>query len=71
MSKLTGVIQRSDLEGGMWLLKADSGDQYQLSGHTKGLQDGKRVELDGRIEQSQMSFGMSGAIFTVRSVKAL
>jgi len=71
MSKLTGVLQHSDLEGGMWLLQADNGDQYQLAGHTKGLQDGKRVELDGRIEQNQMSFGMGGTIFTVRSVKVL
>ena len=71
MAKLTGVIQRSDLEGGMWVIQTDGGDQYQLAGHTKGLQAGKRAELDGNIERSQMSFGMSGAIFTVRSVKLL
>ena len=71
MAKLKGTIQRSDLEGGMWLLDADDGESYQLAGHTKGLEHGKRAELDGQVEKSQMSFGMGGAIFTVRSVKLL
>jgi len=71
MAKLKGTIERSDLEGGMWLLKADDGESYQLSGHTKGLEAGKRAELDGQVEKNAMSFGMGGAIFTVRSVKLL
>ena len=71
MAKLKGTIERSDLEGGMWLLKADDGESYQLSGHTKGLENGKRAELDGQVERNQMSFGMGGTIFTVRSVKLI
>ncbi|HTJ42238.1 MAG TPA: hypothetical protein VL463_09110 [Kofleriaceae bacterium] len=71
MSKLKGTIQHTDLEGGMWLLEADDGEKYQLSGHTKGLEAGKRAELDGQVERNQMSFGMGGTIFTVRSVKML
>jgi len=71
MSKLKGTIQHSDLEGGMWLLVGDDGERYQLAGHTKGLTDGKRAELDGQVERSQMGFGMGGTIFTVRSVKLL
>ena len=71
MAKLKGTIQRSDLEGGMWVLEADNGEQYQLAGATKGLEAGKRAEIDGQVERNQMSFGMGGAIFTVRSVKLL
>jgi hypothetical protein len=71
MSKLKGTIQRSDLEGGMWILEGDDGERYQLSGHTKGLEAGKRAELDGSVERNQMSFGMGGQIFTVRTVKML
>ena len=71
MAKLKGKIQHSDLEGGMWVLEADDGERYQLAGHTKGLVDGKRAEVDGQVERNQMSFGMGGAIFTVRSVKLI
>ena len=71
MSKLKGTIQHSDLEGGMWVLEGDDGETYQLAGHTKGLEAGKRAELDGQVERNQMSFGMGGTIFTVRSVKLI
>jgi hypothetical protein len=66
MAKLKGTVTRSDLEGGMWLLDSDDGTQYQLAGETKGLTSGKRTEVDGRIERSQMGIGMGGAIFTVK-----
>ena len=71
MAKLKGTIQHTDVEGGMWVLEADDGEKYQLAGHTKGLTAGKRAELDGQVERDQMSFGMGGVIFTVRSVKLL
>lgn len=71
MAKLKGTIERSDLEGGMWLLKADDGESYQLAGTTKGLEAGKRAEIDGQVERNQVSFGMGGTIFTVRSVKLI
>ena len=71
MAKLKGTIQRSDLEGGMWLLDADDGKQYQLTGETKGLQSGKRAEVEGKVESQQMGFGMGGAILAVRHFKLL
>ena len=71
MTKISGTVRRSDLEGGLWTLETASGDRYQLSGETTGLEDGMKAELSGRVEKSQMGFGMAGAIFTVSSVKSL
>jgi hypothetical protein len=41
--KVKGTIKRSDLEGGHWLLDADDGQQYQLTGKVEGAKDGARV----------------------------
>ena len=35
--KLKGTILRSDLEGGLWTLKTDGGDSYQLTGALDGI----------------------------------
>jgi hypothetical protein len=71
MSKITGTVRRSDLEGGMWLLETKDGEQYQLGGETKALKDGMRAELTGKVQRDQMGIGMSGPMFDVTAVKAL
>jgi hypothetical protein len=71
MTKISGTVTRSDLEGGMWTLETDKGDRYQLTGELSGLADGMKAELQGKVQKDQMGFGMSGALFTVTSVKAL
>jgi hypothetical protein len=71
MVKISGTVSRSDLEGGMWTLETSAGDRYQLMGAVKDLKDGMKAELEGKVEKNQMGIGMSGAIFTVSSVKAL
>ena len=71
MTKISGTVRRSDLEGGMWTLETDKGDRYQLSGEVKDLKDGMKAELHGKVQKDQMGFGMAGAIFTVTSAKAL
>ena len=43
--KLKGVLTHSDVEGGHWLLKTDSGDEYQLTGAIKDAKDGIRGEM--------------------------
>ena len=69
--KLKGTITRTDIEGGAWLLKADDGEQYQLTGKVEGAQDGQRVEVEGNVDKNAMGFGMMGAHFTVQKLTAL
>ena len=69
--KLKGTIRRSDLEGGHWVLHAEGGDQYQLTGALDGIKDGMRAEVDGKIDKQAMGFGMVGPHFTVSKITAL
>ena len=71
MKTISGTVTRNDLEGGMWTLETSSGERYQLSGETGDLTDGMKAEVSGKVEKDQMGFGMSGAIFTVKSIKRL
>ena len=69
--KLKGTVSRTDVEGGAWLLKTDSGDQYQLVGATGDCKDGMRVEVEGKVDKDAMGFTMMGAQFSVTKLKAL
>lgn len=69
--KLKGMVTRTDVEGGHWLLKTEDGDQYQLIGDLSACKEGARVEVEGRVDREAMSFGMVGAHFTVTKMKAL
>lgn len=69
--KLTGTLSRTDVEGGHWLLKTDSGDQYELKGALDGCKDGQRVEVEGKVDKQAMGFGMMGAHFNVTKLKTL
>ena len=69
--KLQGVLNNSDLEGGHWLLKTDSGDEYQLTGSIDGAKDGIRVEVEGKVDKQAMGIGMMGPHFNVSKLTAL
>ncbi len=69
--KLTGVIRRSDLEGGHWTIETDSGETYQLVGKTDKCKDGLKVELDGKVDKNSMGFGMTGPQFEISSMRTL
>ncbi|MGE5184872.1 MAG: hypothetical protein ACM31C_22525 [Acidobacteriota bacterium] len=69
--KLKGTIQRSELEGGAWVLHAEGGDQYQLVGKLDGVKDGMRAEVEGKVDKQAMGIGMMGAHFAVTKVTAL
>jgi len=71
MEKLIGTLHHSDLEGGVWVLAAEDGRQYHLDGLPQALhREGVRLEVQGQ-ESAQMSLGMMGAVFQVRSARAL
>ncbi|HVV88304.1 MAG TPA: DUF5818 domain-containing protein [Kofleriaceae bacterium] len=67
MTKLTGTIKKSDLEGGHWLLVTGDGTQYQLDG-AKEVKDGAHVVVEGKVEKSAMGIGMTGPILKVSKV---
>ncbi len=69
--KVKGTIKRSDLEGGHWLLEADDGQHYQLTGKTDDAKDGQRVEVEGKVDKNAMGIGMMGANFNVSKITAL
>ena len=71
--KLKGVLTHSDVEGGHWLLKTDSGDEYHLVGTMRfdNVKDGQRVEVEGNVDKQAMGFGMMGPHFNVSKLTAL
>jgi hypothetical protein len=71
MKKLTGTVKRSDLEGGHWVLEAEDGERYQLSGQTSGLKDGMRARVEGKVEKGMMGIGMTGPSLTVSKIEAI
>jgi hypothetical protein len=69
--KLKGTIRRSDLEGGLWLLETEGGENYQLLGKLDGAKDGLKVEVEGKVDKNAMGFGMSGPQLQVSKLTAL
>jgi hypothetical protein len=69
--KLKGMLTRTDVEGGHWLLKTEDGDQYQLQGDLSACKDGARVEVEGKVDREAMGFGMLGPQFTVNKMKTI
>jgi hypothetical protein len=69
--KLTGTIERTEVEGGHWVLKTDKGDQYQLVGAVGDARHGMRAEVEGNVDKSAMGFAMVGPQLTVSKIKAL
>ena len=47
--KLKGMVTRTDVEGGHWLLKTEDGDMYQLQGDLSACKEGARVEVRHRL----------------------
>lgn len=70
--KLKGTLTRTDVEGGHWLLKTDSGEEYQLTGSLGAdAKDGQRVEVEGNVDKNAMGFAMMGPQFAVSKLTAL
>ncbi|MBI3925694.1 MAG: hypothetical protein HY319_09150 [Armatimonadetes bacterium] len=67
---LKGTLEKTDLEGGVWVFKTDDGGQYHLDGLESRFQkDGKRLEVEGDIDRGGVSIGMMGAVFRVVSAR--
>ena len=70
--KLTGTLERRDLEGGTWLLIAADGRRYTLLGASADLKaaQGARVEVEGDLDEG-FGIAMAGPQLQVRKVKKL
>jgi hypothetical protein len=65
-------MKRNDLEGGFFELHTDDGERYQLAGADADLiVEGARVEVEGKIDEGAMGFGMTGPTIAVKSMKSL
>ncbi len=72
MSKFTGRVSRSDIEGGHWVLITDQGVTDQLHGGGPDLlKDGTRAEVEGRIASTTMGIAMLGDILEVKGYRVL
>ena len=70
MAKFHGTIRYSALEGGHFQLVADDGTTYEVQGNDALLRrDGARVEIDGAVDRTALSFAMTGPRLKVKSVK--
>ena len=68
--KVTGKIEKRDLEGGIWQLVADDGKRYTLLG-AKGVKSGERVEVEGSLDEGGFGFAMSGPQLKVDTLRKL
>jgi len=66
--QLKGVVKRSDIEGGLWLLHSDDGQVYQLRGGGADLlKDGLRATIECTVDGGAFGIGMVGAVVDVES----
>ena len=67
---LKGTIKKNPLEGGIWELHSEDGKRYQLKGGDDALRkEGKRVELQGKIDKGAMGIAMTGPTFDIKTYK--
>jgi hypothetical protein len=72
MKTFKGKIAHEDLEGGFWTLEAEDGEVYKLEGGDKGLQQaGKRVEVEGAVDEEAMGIGFGAPVLKVKKYKLL
>jgi hypothetical protein len=70
--KIQGKLEHSALEGGVWVLRGSDGNTYQLSGISDDLlQEGARVEVEGKVDEGAFSIGMMGNTLQVTSARKL
>ncbi len=65
--KLKGRVTFEDLGAGAWMLEAEDGRRYELSGvDTRRLKAGDRVEVEGHVQSGAVSTAMAGPLFHVK-----
>ncbi|MCD4782768.1 MAG: hypothetical protein K8T10_02940 [Candidatus Eremiobacteraeota bacterium] len=69
MKQIKGTVRKSEIEGGIWVLETKKGDVYQLKdGPVDLYQNGKHVNIRGKVRKDILGIGMVGPIFEVHEV---
>jgi hypothetical protein len=67
-----GTVRKLGLEGGLWALVTDAGEQYELvDAPAELLRDGSRAEVTGESPGADVSIGMIGGSLRVKSYRTL
>jgi uncharacterized OB-fold protein len=53
-----------------WVLEAEGGEQYQLTGALADCKDGLAVEVEGKVDKGAMGIGMTGPQLAVQKITA-
>ncbi len=70
--KITGIIEKVDLDGGVWTLKSEDGTSYRLKGGDSSLYaQGDKATIEGKELRNMMGIGMNGPIFEVKKYKKI
>jgi hypothetical protein len=70
--KATGTVRKLGVEGGLWALVTDDGEQIELIGAPAGLQkNGARAEVELDEAGADATVGMVGSAGRVRSFEIL
>lgn len=66
--KYKGHIEKSEIEGGNWILRTEQGETFQLdSSDEKLFRSGMAVTADGEIRRDMMSIGMMGPVLKIKN----
>jgi hypothetical protein len=69
MATITGTVRKLGIEGGLWALITDEGEQYHLvEAPEQLLEEGLRVEVKGEVPQGA-SIAMVGSMLRVKSFR--
>jgi len=70
--KLSGKVEKVDLGAGAFVLVADNGQRYELTGGDRGMKKpGQRIEVEGDVDANAMSSAMAGPVLRVKSYRAI
>ena len=70
--KLTGRVSFRETEGGVWVLESDDGRTYQIVGGDGRLRkSGQRVEVEGEVDSTALTFAMVGPVLKVKRYRPL
>ena len=70
MASIRGTVRKLGLEGGLWALVTESGEQYELLDAPAELKmDGLTVEVEGDVPAADVTLGMVGSSLAVRAWK--
>jgi hypothetical protein len=69
MARFSGLVKKSDLEGGVVQLVTDDGKVFELEGPVGSEWLDRRVVVNGTVDRNALSFTMTGPRLLVTSIE--